>query len=106
MQWITVATPPFGSIEQFDKVHTQLGEEPAGLQARYVGTADDGKLRVVALWESKEHADRFFAETLGPGARQGARPRTGRQAGGHRDRRRTQLRSRAGRPNRQRKPRL
>ena len=66
MHWITVATPPFGSIEQFDKVHTQLGERPAGLQARYVGTADDGKVRVVALWESKEHADRFFAETLGP----------------------------------------
>jgi hypothetical protein len=66
MQWITIATPPFGSIEQFDKVHAQLGERPAGLQARYVGTADDGKLRIVTLWESKEHADHFFTETLGP----------------------------------------
>jgi hypothetical protein len=66
MQWITVAIPPFGSIEQFDKVRAQVGEEPAGLQARYVGTADDGKLRIVTLWESKEHADRFFAERLGP----------------------------------------
>lgn len=66
MQWITVAIPPFGSIEQFDKVHTELGEAPAGLQARYVGTANDGKLRLIALWESKEHADRFFAERLGP----------------------------------------
>jgi hypothetical protein len=38
MQWITVATPPFGWIEQFDKVRAQLGERPAGLQARYVGS--------------------------------------------------------------------
>jgi hypothetical protein len=66
MQWITVATPPLGSIEQFDRVHTELGEPPAGLQARYAGTADDGELRIVALWESKEHAERFFAERLGP----------------------------------------
>jgi hypothetical protein len=66
MQWITVATPPFGSIEQFDKVLAQREEEPAGLQARYVGAADDGKLRIVVLWESKERADRFFAERLGP----------------------------------------
>lgn len=66
MQWITVATPPFGSIEQFDSVHAQVGGEPAGLEARYVGTADDGRLRVVTLWESKAHADRFFADTLGP----------------------------------------
>jgi hypothetical protein len=65
MQWITVATPPFGSIEQFDKVHAQHGE-PAGLEARYVGRADDGTLRIVTLWESKAHAERFFAETLGP----------------------------------------
>lgn len=65
MQWITVATPPFGWIEQFDNVRTRLGESPAGLQAHYVGTAD-GTLRIVTLWESKEHADRFFAERLGP----------------------------------------
>jgi hypothetical protein len=66
MQWITVATPPFGSIEQFDKVRAHTGEEPDGLEARYVGTADDGTLRIITLWESQAHADRFFAETLGP----------------------------------------
>jgi hypothetical protein len=59
-------TPPFGSIEQLEKVLATMKEEPAGLQARYVGTADDGKLRFVALWESKEHAGQFFAERLGP----------------------------------------
>jgi hypothetical protein len=30
------------------------------LQEHRVGTATDGHLRVVSLWESKEHADRFF----------------------------------------------
>ena len=39
---------------------------PTACEARYVGTADGRKLRVVTLWESKAHADRFFAETLGP----------------------------------------
>jgi hypothetical protein len=65
MQWITVGTPPY-KIEQYDQVLAQLEEEPAGLQARYVGTDADGRLRIVGLWESKEHADRFFAETVGP----------------------------------------
>jgi hypothetical protein len=63
--WITVATPPFGSLELFDKVMAQLGGEPDGMEARYVGTAD-GTLRIVTLWESKAHADRFFTEVLGP----------------------------------------
>jgi hypothetical protein len=65
MQWIAVATPPFGSIEQFDQVMDRLGGEPEGLEARYVGTSSEG-LRVITLWESKAHADKFFAERLGP----------------------------------------
>ncbi len=66
MQWIVVATPPFQSIERVGEVLTQLGGEPAGLEARYVGTAEDGKPRIVTLWESKAHADRFFTDDLGP----------------------------------------
>ena len=65
MQWIGVATPPFETIEKFDAVMAQLGAEPEGLEARYVGTTD-GQLRVVTVWESKEQADRFFTERLGP----------------------------------------
>ena len=61
MQWITVASPPFTSIEQFDSMLDQLGGNPDGLNERYVGTATDGTLRVVSLWESKAHADQFFA---------------------------------------------
>jgi hypothetical protein len=65
MQWITVATPPFSSIEQFDAMLAEFGGNPDGLEARYVGTVD-GTLRIVSLWESKAHADRFFTETLPP----------------------------------------
>lgn len=65
MPWITVATPPFEAIEQFDSVREQMGSDPEGLQARYVGRTDHG-LRVVSVWDSKEDADRFFADTLGP----------------------------------------
>jgi len=65
MQWIAVAIPPYESIEQFDNVMDQVGGEPEGLEARYVGSTDDG-LRIVTLWDSKEHADRFFADRLGP----------------------------------------
>jgi hypothetical protein len=63
--WITVSTPPFDTVEQFDHVRAEVGDEPDGLQARYVGMAD-GKPRIVVLWESKAHADRFLSEQLGP----------------------------------------
>ena len=39
---------------------------PEGMEGRYVGTTDDGKLRVVTLWTTKAHADECFANTLGP----------------------------------------
>jgi hypothetical protein len=64
--WITIATPPFREIERFDEVVAHLGEPPEGVLARYAGTAEDGSLRVVSVWESKAHADRFMAERLAP----------------------------------------
>jgi hypothetical protein len=64
MQWITVATPPLESIEQFDLV-ARMNGVAEGIRARYAGIGADGKLRVVTVWESKAHADRFFAEVLG-----------------------------------------
>lgn len=67
MQWITIATPPFSTIEQFDKVNESMdAAPPEGMQARYAGTTTDGKLCVIGLWETKAHADRFFAQRLGP----------------------------------------
>jgi hypothetical protein len=65
MKWIAIATPPFASVDQFDRVMDNIGAEPEGLEARYVGSSADG-LRVVTLWESKAHADRFFTDRLGP----------------------------------------
>lgn len=65
MQWITVATPPYGSVEQFDEVMAHLGGEPEGLEARYVGNAEDGTLRIISFWESKAHADQLVAR-IGP----------------------------------------
>ena len=66
MQWITLATPPLESIEQFDAMIADQTAEPSGLEARYVGTTENGALRIVAVWESNAHADRFFTQTLGP----------------------------------------
>lgn len=66
MQWITVATPSFASLEQVEAVIAQLDGPPEGMEARYIGTTGDDGLRVVSLWESKAHAERFFAEKLGP----------------------------------------
>jgi hypothetical protein len=66
MQWIAVATPPFRSLETLDAVMSRLGGAPEGLQARYAGRTGTGELRVVTVWDSQSHADRFFAERLGP----------------------------------------
>ncbi|HET7487535.1 MAG TPA: hypothetical protein VFJ85_06355 [Acidimicrobiales bacterium] len=64
--WITVATPSLSSLEQVDAVIAQIDSPPEGMHARYVGTTDKGELRVISLWESKEQAQRFMAEKLGP----------------------------------------
>ena len=66
MQWMTIATPPLESVEQFDRLLAGQTAEPRGLQARYVGTTENGQLRIVTVWESKAHADHFFTQTLAP----------------------------------------
>lgn len=61
--WLTIATPPTKSLEQLDKA---MGATvPDGLRARYACQAD-GEFRIIAVWESQDHADRFFREVLGP----------------------------------------
>ncbi|MCX2948005.1 hypothetical protein [Lentzea sp. NEAU-D7] len=61
--WLTIATPPTQSLDQLDQV---MGSTtPDGLRARYACRAD-GEFRVIAVWDSKDHADRFFREVLGP----------------------------------------
>ncbi|GAB2832999.1 hypothetical protein [Lentzea nigeriaca] len=61
--WLTIATPPTKSLEQLDQALNS--GVPDGLRARYACQVD-GEFRVIAVWETKEHADRFFREVLGP----------------------------------------
>jgi hypothetical protein len=66
MPYIVVATPSFPSLSQLDEVVDRLGEAPEGLLQRHAGTAPDGTLRIVSVWESKADADRFLtSERLG-----------------------------------------
>lgn len=60
MLWITVVDWPGGRIADFDREHADHGGDPPGIVARYCGTVG-GSLRIVAAWESKDAADRFFA---------------------------------------------
>lgn len=61
--WLTIATPPTKSLDHLDQV--MGAASPDGLRARYACRAD-GEFRIIAVWDSEEHADRFFREVLGP----------------------------------------
>jgi hypothetical protein len=65
MTWIAIGKPPYTSVEQFYALKDVVGEAPDGLLAQYVGAAD-GELRIVSVWESRQHAERFLTEELGP----------------------------------------
>ena len=68
MSVITIAKPPASGLEQLEQIIDRAcrPEEPAGLLARFAGAADDGSLRVIAHWESREAALDFVANRLGP----------------------------------------
>ena len=65
MSIMSFATPPFTDKEGVDRVVAALGGQPEGLQARFV-ISYEGGIRVVAVWESLEHFQRFGKEKLGP----------------------------------------
>lgn len=70
MSYVTVVDDsPAGSVENLDKLMTDILAEPDGLAARYAGMVD-GKLCIVAVWDSREHAEAFMTQRLGPGLRQ------------------------------------
>ena len=70
MTYVTVVDDsPAGTIENLDKLMTDILPEPDGLTARYAGMVD-GKLCIVAIWDSRERAQAFMADRLGPGLRQ------------------------------------
>jgi hypothetical protein len=67
MSVITIAKPPVAGLDLLQQAIERASQpEPAGLLARYAGQADDGTVRVVAHWESREAALDFFANRLGP----------------------------------------
>lgn len=69
MSYVTVVDDsPAGSVENLDRLMSEILPDPDGLAARYAGTVD-GKLCIVAVWDSREDAERFMRQDLGPGLR-------------------------------------
>ena len=67
MTYVTVVDDsPARTVENLDKLMTDILPEPDGLSARYAGMVD-GKLCIVAIWDSREHAQAFMGQRLGPG---------------------------------------
>lgn len=60
MEWITIADWPGGTVAVLEELRAQQDSDPEGLLARYAGETGGG-LRIVAVWESKAAAERFFA---------------------------------------------
>jgi hypothetical protein len=70
MSYVTVVDDsPAGTVENLDRLMTEILPDPDGLAARYAGTVD-GRLCIVAVWDSREHAETFMKRDLGPGLRQ------------------------------------
>ena len=60
LAWLTIVDWPGGRLETFDLFDaTHDDHEHSGLTARYCTQLPDG-LRIVAVWDSEEAADRFF----------------------------------------------
>src|SRR3954465_5663056 len=53
-----------------DKINTE-GDPPEGLIV-HTASEVDGKLKIVDVWESEEHAQRFGEQRLGPATMEGA----------------------------------
>ena len=66
-------------LAEYDRVNALLGIDqksntgnwPAGLLCHAGGTADDGNLVVMEVWESRDAQGRFMQERLGPALQQG-----------------------------------
>jgi hypothetical protein len=61
---------PGGTLEQYDQVIDAMGlkpggDGPPGAIFHWVARTDDG-IRVVDVWETREHFDRFAQDEIGP----------------------------------------
>lgn len=56
---------PGATLEQYDEVDQKVGSDrPEGAHLHVAGMTDDG-LKVIEVWDSEEHIDRFMEEGLG-----------------------------------------
>ncbi len=56
---------PGATLDQYDQVNEQLGsEKPEGVHLHVAGKTDEG-LRVIEVWDSPEHIDKYMASGLG-----------------------------------------
>lgn len=65
MQYVTIADSPAASMAEHEKVMAEITGDPEGLACRYVGV-HEGHVRIVAVWDSPDHAQNFFRQQLGP----------------------------------------
>ena len=66
MTYITVVDDsPAGTVENLDKLMTDILPEPDGLAARYAGMVD-GKLCIVAIWDSADARPDLHDAAAGP----------------------------------------
>ena len=56
---------PGGTLDQYDQVDQALGPEaPDGARLHLAGKTDEG-FRVIEVWDSAEHIDRYMESGLG-----------------------------------------
>jgi hypothetical protein len=56
---------PGATLDQYDKVDEQVGSEtPEGAHVHIAGQTEGG-FRVIEVWDSSEHIDRFMESGLG-----------------------------------------
>jgi hypothetical protein len=68
--------PDMFTTDMYDAVNERMGasaQPPEGLLVHTLGRGDDGKWRIVDVWESQEAADRFREERLLPALHEIAR---------------------------------
>jgi len=63
MSYVTIAHPPI-TLDQVGEMFASA-PRPDGIVHRYAGLLE-GEPTVVAVWETKAHADAFFTNVIGP----------------------------------------
>ena len=65
---------PGATLDQYDAIDRQLGPEvPDGARAHIAGRTEDG-IRVIEVWDSSEHIDRYVDAGLGRAMQEAALP--------------------------------